>query len=92
LVRVLLSTRAVDEVSAAMDVLAGFTSHKKHVFWPDAIPYAAVSLRGVQGHRQITDAYLAALARTQKQRLVTLDGGLAALHEDVADLVPDAGR
>jgi hypothetical protein len=36
------------------------------------------------GHRQVTDAYLAALARQQGGRLVTFDAGLAVLHPDVA--------
>ena len=31
---------------------------------------------------------LAGLARKQKGRLATLDTGLAALHEDVAELIP----
>jgi hypothetical protein len=39
------------------------------------------------GHRQVTDAYLAALARRRQGRLATLDKGLAALHPDVAELL-----
>ena len=35
---------------------------------------------GVIGHREITDAYLIALARHNDARLVTLDRGRAALH------------
>jgi uncharacterized protein len=37
----------------------------------------------VLGHRQVTDAYLAALARHHKGKLVSFDRGLAALHADV---------
>ena len=40
------------------------------------------------GHRQVTDAYLAAPARKHGGRMATLDRGLAALHLDVADLIP----
>jgi len=42
----------------------------------------------VQGHKQVTDAYLAALARAHGGRLATLDATLAAMHPDVADLMP----
>ena len=37
--------------------------------------------------RQVTDSYLAALARHRNGRLATFDRGLAALHADVADLI-----
>ncbi len=37
-------------------------------------------LAGAIGHRQVTDAYLVALARHHHGRLATLDKGLAALH------------
>ena len=60
----------------------------RHQFWPDDIDYLAVRLDGVVGHRQVTDAYLAALARARGGRLATFDRGLAALHSDVAMLVP----
>jgi len=42
----------------------------------------------VLGHRQVTDAYLAGLARAHRGRLPTMDRGLVAVHPDVADLVP----
>lgn len=70
--------------AAAVSVLAGITSHARHRFWADDVAYADVSWRGVLGHRQVTDAYLAALARRHRACLVTFDGGLAALHADVA--------
>ncbi len=37
-------------------------------------------LLGVIGHRQVTDAYLVALARHHGGRVATLDKGLAALQ------------
>jgi len=37
--------------------------HARHVFWPDDRPYDGVALRGVIGHRQVIDGYLAALSR-----------------------------
>lgn len=45
-------------------------------------------MAGVIGHRQVADAYLAGLARARGGRLATFDAGLAALHPDVAELVP----
>ncbi len=50
-------------------------------------PGGAVDLRSVVG-RQVTEAYLAALARARSGRLATLDRGVVAVHPDVADLVP----
>jgi uncharacterized protein len=71
------------EVEAALAVLTQLTSHPRHRFWPDSLGYADISWRGVMGHRQVTDAYLAALARHFGGRLVSFDRGLAALHADV---------
>ena len=78
----------------AVAVLGAVAESERHEFWPDAIPYPGVALNGVLGHRQVTDAYLAQLARTHRGRLATFDRGLAALHADVADLLPTpaAGR
>ncbi len=63
------------------------THHRFH-FWEDDIGYDEVDLGAVVGHRQVTDAYLAGLARKRGRRLITLDRGLAALHPDGADMVP----
>ena len=71
----------------ATDVLGSVTADERHQFWPDDLGYGDVDLRGVVGHRQLTDAYLAALARVRGGRLATLDRGLALLHADVALLV-----
>ncbi|SNS61551.1 hypothetical protein SAMN06893096_105298 [Geodermatophilus pulveris] len=71
----------------ASDVLGSVTADERHEFWADDIGYADVDLRGVVGHRQVTDAHLAALARAHGGRLATLDRGLALLHPDVALLV-----
>jgi uncharacterized protein len=73
--------------AAAQAVLAAVTAHPQHVFWPDSLPYDAVPLRGITGHRQVTDAYLAALARAQGGAVATLDGGFTARDPDVAALV-----
>jgi uncharacterized protein len=67
----------------AVAALASLASHARHRFWPDALGYAEISWRGVLGHRQVTDAYLVALARHHKGQLVSFDRGLVALHADV---------
>ena len=72
------------EPSQAATVLDGITRHPRHVYWPDDAPYDAATLRGLVGHRQVTDAYLAARARTAGGRVATLDHGFAAMHRAVA--------
>lgn len=76
----------------AWPVLEALTAHPRHEFWPESIPYREVPSAGVVGHRQVTDAYLAQLARAAGGRLVAFDQGLAAAHPDVAWLVPTASR
>ena len=83
LIRLLMNLGALP-ADAAVSVLEQLISHPLHRFWPDALGYPGISWRGVLGHRQVTDAYLAALARHFEGRLVTFDAGLAALHPDVA--------
>lgn len=72
----------------AVRVLVGITSQGAHHFWPDDLAYGEVAMTGVIGHRQVTDAYLAASARRRGGRLATFDQGLAAMHPDIATLVP----
>jgi uncharacterized protein len=68
-------------------VVRQLAAHPSHEFWPDDIGYLDTNLSGVVGHRQVSDAYLAGLARRHRGRLATFDAGLAALHDDVTDLV-----
>ena len=70
-------------VEQALALLAVVTAHAKHYFWPDTLPYDKVRWHGVMGHRQVTDAYLAGLARHHRGKLVSFDRGLVALHPDV---------
>lgn len=74
---------AVDAV-AVLDALRG---QQWHSFLADEIPYDAGCLAGVIGHRQVTDAYLVALARHNGRLLATLDKGLSALHGDDVHLL-----
>ena len=85
LVRLLV--RQGQSVQTAKTVLAELATDPRHEFWPDSLAYADVPMTGVIGHRQVTDAYLAQLARVHNGRLATFDQGLAKLH-DVVDLVP----
>ena len=87
LLRMLLQFKAVRDVAGAVGFLEKFTAHPRHRFWPDSLPYASISWNGVFGQRQVTDAYLAALARHHAGRLATFDQGLAALHVDIAELL-----
>ena len=68
-------------------VVRDLRASARHESWADDLAYDEVDLRGVVGHRQVTDAYLAALARARGERLATFDRALAALHPDVALLV-----
>jgi uncharacterized protein len=72
----------------AKQVIAALVNKPRHDFWPDTLCFAEVPLKGLVGHRQVTDAYLAQLARTHNGKLATFDEGLAQLHSDVAELVP----
>jgi toxin-antitoxin system PIN domain toxin len=73
--------------AAAQSELRKLAADSRHRFWPDDLPYADVEWTGVLGHNQVTDAYLAALARQHQGRVMTLDRGFAALHHDIAELI-----
>lgn len=83
-----LMIRQGQPADAAQAVISTVALDTRHEFWPDTISYSGVLLQGVIGHRQVTDAYLAQLARARSGRLATFDKGLATLHHDVAELVP----
>lgn len=74
--------------TSAQGIVTSITAMDRHEFWPDTLPYSEAWLDNVIGHRQVTDAYLAQLARWKGGRLVTFDQGLAQLHKDVADHLP----
>ena len=87
LVRLLI--REGQSAAAARAILNGTAADPRHEFWADDISYTDVPSQGIISHRQLTDAYLAQLARARGTRLATFDQGLAQLHHDVAELVPD---
>jgi uncharacterized protein len=72
----------------ARSVLREVTSSPRHEFRPDNASCHDIPIAGIIGHRQVTDAYLAHLARSYSARLATFDQALAKPHTDVADLIP----
>lgn len=83
-----LLIREGQTASDARAILNALKDSERHEFWPDAASFSDVPLKGVLGHRQVTDSYLAELARAQDGRLATFDQGLAKLHPDVVELLP----
>ena len=66
-------------VTDAVERLRTFTGSAGHTFWPDSISIlepTAVAAQHLHGHRQITDAYLLALAVGNSGRLVTFDASI----------------
>ena len=72
-------------------VLADVDDHPRGHWWPDDLSYTAADLRGAQGHRQVTDAYLASLARHHERLLATTDQALATWRPGPCVLLPTDG-
>jgi toxin-antitoxin system PIN domain toxin len=75
---------AAPDAAAVLDAVRAADWHR---FWPADLPYDGAQLGGVIGHRQVTDAYLVALARHHDGHVATFDRGLAALHGDTVELL-----
>jgi toxin-antitoxin system PIN domain toxin len=82
-VRVLSNPSYPGQTTTAEDAtsrLQTFSSEREHVFWPDSV---SIRERGrfrwnhVQGHRQLTDVYLLALAISNQGRLATFDSTIS---------------
>ena len=67
-------------VGAAVTILRGLRDHPRAQFWPDDLSYTQVPIGDIRGHRQVTDAYLVALAVARGGVLATLDEPLARLR------------
>ena len=66
-------------VAQVVDRLRTATSNNAHDFWPDDLSLLGdgiVDATRIHGPRQLTDAYLLALAVKHGARLVTFDGGI----------------
>ncbi|MGH7924455.1 MAG: TA system VapC family ribonuclease toxin [Candidatus Binatus sp.] len=71
------SRTTIDDAAAR---LHKFCSEPQHVFWPDSTSVRDRRLfrwNHVQGHRQIPDVYLLALAVANDGRLVTFDSAIS---------------
>ena len=67
-------------VHAIVERLREATAHARHEFWPDGLSVLdpdLVDSSRIHGPRQLTDAYLLALAVAREGRLVTFDRSLA---------------
>lgn len=75
--------------AAALGLLALITSLAGHEFWPDDLTLGEALRAGVPllGHRQITAAYLLALAASRGGVVATLDRGMLAVAGGRVDLV-----
>lgn len=68
-------------------VLESICADERHVFIAADVDVRSADWRQTLGHQQITDAYLAGLARVHRLKLATFDQGLFVTHADVAVLV-----
>jgi uncharacterized protein len=69
----------------ALALLRENLAHPGHEFWTDSlqVPAAIKGMEaGLQGYKQLTDAYLLALAHRRKSILATFDRGLRTLAGD----------
>ena len=88
LLRVHMKVAQDGSPAAAWAVLAAIHVMPDHVFWNDGFSYQEIAFTGLTGSRQVTDAWLAELARRHQAQLATLDIALATLHSDLAFLLP----
>jgi len=75
-------------IEAAWRTLETYHAHPKHTFWPENFSYTKISPTRLTGRRQITDAWLAELAKRKGGKLATLDEPLSALWPDSTLLIP----
>ena len=88
LLRMHMMTAPDSSSASAWSTLAQLRQMNGHEFWDEGFSYEGVKPKGICGHRQVTDAWLAQLVRIRGGKLATLDAGLAQEHSDVAELIP----
>lgn len=71
----------------AKGILKQVVSMPGHSFWSDSVSSMDLPEKGVVRYRQVTDAYLIALATHHTGRVATFDQALAVLHSPTAILV-----
>ena len=89
LLRVHMITAEDKSPAAAWQTLAALEAHPRHQFWDDGFGYRQVAYEKLQGPKQVTDAWLAELARRHSAKLLTLDQALVNLHSDVVVLLTE---
>jgi len=87
LLRLHMQTASDSSPAAAWAALRRFHLQPDHIVWDDAFSYLEIDPTGLLGHRQVTDAWLAQLARRRSGRVATLDAAFAQKHPDVATLI-----
>lgn len=75
-------------IGAAWKTLRVYHSHPLHEFWSDNFSYTRIDPTRLTGPAQVTDAWLAELARRKGARLATLDEALSVLWPDSTRLIP----
>ena len=73
--------------AAAWQTLQLLCANPRHELWLADHSYLDVQYKYLQGPKQVTDAWLAELARRRGGLLSTLDGALTSLQTDVAELI-----
>lgn len=68
-------------IALAKRVLDAITRLDGHEFWSDDLGYGDIQEHGLVSHKQVTDFYLAALAKAHKGKLASMDESLCALHK-----------
>ncbi len=66
----------------ALALLQQAVDSERHEFWRDSLPASAATAHvaaRIQGHRQITDAYLLSVARQHNGMVATFDSGMLSL-------------
>ena len=88
LLRVHMQHAEDKSAAAAWRTLETYRRHPKHVFWQENFSYTEIDPTRLTGHRQVTDAWLADLARRKGGKLATLDEALSALWPESTVLIP----
>ncbi len=89
LLRIHMKLAADPSAGAAWLVLKEIYAMPDHRFWEDGFSYREISHAGLTGSAQVTDAWLAELARRRSAKLATLDVAFANSHADACFLIPD---
>jgi toxin-antitoxin system PIN domain toxin len=85
-------TRTGEAPGTISAVLRATAARRGYEFWPDDADYGALDLSRIRGHRQVTDAYLVALAAAHSGNLATLDEPLVQLYPGHSILIPGSER